>query len=60
MRAVLNKSWRQHPTKQTAVWPSHGRAKVGRPARIYLQQLCTDTGCSRKDLPGAMDDRDGL
>ena len=26
---------------------SHGRAKVGRPARTYIQQLCADTGCGR-------------
>ena len=39
--------------------PSHGRAKVGRPARTYIQQLCADTGCGLEDLPGAMDDRDG-
>ena len=26
--------------------PSHGRAKTGRPARTYIQQLCADTGCS--------------
>ena len=36
---------------------SHGRAKRGRPARTYTQQLCADTGCSLEDLPGAMDDR---
>ena len=75
LQAVLNKSWRQHPTKQqlychlpsisktiqirrikhvghcwrskneliseVLLWgPSRGRAKVGRSARIYLQQLC--------------------
>ena len=38
--------------------PSHGQAKVGRPARTYLQQLCADTGCSLEDLLGVMDDRD--
>ena len=38
--------------------PSHGQAKVGGPARTYIQQLCADTGCSLEDLPGAMDDRD--
>ena len=94
LRAVLNKSWRQKPTKQQLYghrppitktikvrrtrhaghcwrikdehindvlrWtPTHGRAKVGRPARTYLQQLYADTGCSLGDLPGAMDDRDG-
>ena len=39
--------------------PSQGRAKAGRPARTYLQQLCADTGCTPEDLPGAMDDREG-
>ena len=39
--------------------PSHGRAKVGRPARSYIQQLRADTGCSPEDFPGAMDDGDG-
>ena len=93
LRAILNKSWRQHPTKQqlygyqqpitktikarrnrhagnccksrdelisdVLLWtPSHGRAKAGRPARIYIQQLCADTGCSPEDLPEAMDDRE--
>ena len=36
--------------------PSNGRADVERPARAYLQQLCTDSGYSLEDLPGAMDD----
>ena len=39
--------------------PSHGRAKVGRSARTYIQLLCADTGCSPDDLPEAMDDREG-
>ena len=34
---------------------SHGQAKVGRPARTSIQQLCANTGCSLE----AMDDRDG-
>ena len=38
--------------------PSHGRAKAGRPARTYIQQLCADTGCNPEDLPEAMDDRE--
>ena len=38
--------------------PSHGLAKVGRPARTYIQQLCADTGCSPEDLPEAKDDRE--
>ena len=95
LRAILNKSWRQHLTKASAVrlptylppitktikvrrtrhaghcwrsrdelisdvllWtPSHGRAKAGRPARTYIQQLSEDTGCSPEDLPEAMNDR---
>ena len=39
--------------------PSHGCSSVGWPARTYLHQLCVDTGFSLKDLPRAMDDRDG-
>ena len=39
--------------------PTHGRAKEGRPARTYLQQLGEDTGCSPEDLPNAMNDREG-
>ena len=93
-RAILNKSWGQHPTKQQLkghlppiiktikvrrtrhaghCWrsrdelisdvrrwtPSHGRAKAGRPARTYIQQLCADTGCRPEDLLEAMDDREG-
>ena len=37
--------------------PPHGRAKAGRPAWTYIQQLCEDTGCSPEDLPEAMNDR---
>ena len=38
--------------------PAYGQAKVGRPARAYIQQLCEDTGCSPEDLPEAMNDRE--
>ena len=38
--------------------PTYGRAKAGRPARTYVQQLCEDTGCSPEDLPEAMNDRE--
>ena len=93
VRAILNKSWKQHPSKQqlyghlppisktiqirrtryvghwwrskdelindVLLWtPSHGRTTVGRPARIYIQQLCADTGCSLEDPQEAMDERD--
>ena len=37
--------------------PTYGRAKAGRPARTYIQQLCEDMGCSPEDLPKAMNDR---
>ena len=92
--AILNKSWRQHSTKQQLygylppitktikvrrtrlaghcwrskeelisdilLWtPSHGQAKVGWPARTYIQKLFADTGCGLEDPLGAMDDRDG-
>ena len=93
LRAILNKSWQQHPTRHqlyghlppitktiqvrrtghaghcwrsrdelirdVLLWiPTHGRAKVGRPARTYIQQLCEDTGCCPEDLPRAMNDRE--
>ena len=93
LRAILNKSWWQHPTRHQLYghllpimktiqfrrtrhaghyWrsrdelisdvllctPTYGRAKAGRPARTYKQQLCEDTGCSPEDLPEAMNDRE--
>ena len=93
LRAILNKSRRQHPTKHqlyghlppttktiqvrrarhaghcwrkrdeligdVLLWtPTYSRAKAGRPARTYIQQLCEDTGCSPEDLPEAMNDRE--
>ena len=93
LRAILNKSGRQHPTRHqlyghlppitktiqvrrtrhaghcwrsrdelisdVLLWtPKYGRAKAGRPARTYIQQLCVDTGCSPEDLPEAMNDRE--
>ena len=75
LRAILNKSWRQHTTRHQLyghlppitktiqenvfLWtPTHGRAKAGRPARTYIQQLCEDTGCCPEDLPEAMNDRE--
>ena len=38
---------------------SHGRAKAGRPARTYIQQLCADTGCSLEDQLKVTDNREG-
>ena len=93
LRAILNKSWQQQPTRHQLyghlppitktiqvrrtrhaghcwgsrdelisdilLWtPTHGRAKAGRPARTYIQQLCEDTGCCPEDLPEAMNDRE--
>ena len=90
LRAILNKSWRQHPTRRqlyshlppitktiqvrrarhcwrskdelvsdVLLWtPTYGRAKAGRPARTYIQQVCEDTGCNLEDLPEAMNDRE--
>ena len=93
LRAILNKSWRQHPTRHqlyghlppmtktiqlrrtrhaghcwrsrdelindVLLWTStYSRAKAGRPARTYIQQLCEVTGCSPVDLPEAMNDRE--
>ena len=93
LRAILNKSWQQHPTRHQLYghlppiaktiqvrrarhaghcWrsrdelisdvllstPTHGRAKAGRPARTYIQQLCEDAGCCPENLPEAMNDRE--
>ena len=38
--------------------PVYGQAKAGRPARIYIQQQCEDTGCNPADLPEAMNNRE--
>ena len=38
--------------------PTYDLAKVGRPARTYIQLLCEDTGCSPEDRPEAMNDRE--
>ena len=92
LRAILNKSLRQHTTKQQPyshlqlitktirvrptrhaghcwssrdqlisgilLWtPSHGRGKTGRPARAYIEQLCSDTGCSLENQPEGLCER---
>ena len=45
--------------RDVLLWtPTHGRARAGRPARTYIQQLCEDTGCCPADLPRAMNDRE--
>ena len=45
--------------RDVLLWtPTHGRAKAGRPARTYIQQLCEDAGCCPEDLPRAMNDRE--
>ena len=36
--------------------PGYGRAKAGRPAQTYIQQLYENTGCSPENLPKAMND----
>ena len=54
-------SWRNRDEiiSDVLLWtPTYGRAKAGRPARTYIQQLCEDTGCSPEDLPEAMNDRE--
>ena len=39
--------------------PSHGHESVGWPAKTYPQQLYMDTECCLKELPEAMDNRNG-
>ena len=53
--------WRSRDelTTDVLLWiPSHGRAKSGRQARTFIQQLCKETGCSPEELPEAMNDRE--
>ena len=53
--------WRSRDklTSDVLLWtPTYGRAKAGRPARTYIQQLSEDTGCSPGDLREAMNDRE--
>ena len=52
---LLEKQGRAHVLLWT---PTYGRAKAGRPARTYIQQLCEDTGCNPEDLPEAINDRE--
>ena len=93
LRAILNKSWRQYPTRHQLyghlppitktiqvrwtrhaghcwrgrdelisdvfLWtPTYGLAEAGRTARLCIQQLCEDTGCSPEDLPEAMNEKE--
>ena len=93
LRAILNKSWRQHATRHqlydhlppitktiqvrrtkhaghcwssrdelisyVLLWtPTDARAKAGRPAKTYIQQLFEVTGCSPEDQPEVMNDRE--
>ena len=45
--------------RDVLLWtPTYGRAKAGRPARTYIQQVCEETGYSPEDLPEAIDDRE--
>ena len=58
---MLVNVWRSRDEliRDVLLWiPTHGRAKAGRPARTYIQQLCEDTGCCPEDLPRAMNDRE--
>ena len=39
--------------------PAHGHTRVGRPTETFIHQLCADTEHSLKNLPRAMDDKNG-
>ena len=57
LKQVLAATPHKTPTVRPPT-PTHGRAKAGRPARTYIQQLCKDTGCCPEDLPRAINDRE--
>ena len=47
----FSESTKLNCSKYLLLWiPVYGRAKAGRPARTYIQQLCEDTGCNPEDL----------
>ena len=41
------------------LYPNHGKRSRGRPAKTYVDQLSSDTGCEREELSNAKQDRDG-
>ena len=50
-------SWRCKDVLISNVVPwtlTHRHTNVGWPTKIYIHQLCADTGCRLEDLPGAM------
>ena len=54
-------SWRSRDELISDVlrWtPTYGRARAGRQATTYIQQVCEDTVCSPEDLPEAINDRE--
>ena len=38
--------------------PTYGHISVGWPAKIYIHQLCAETGCWLEDMPGVITYRD--
>ena len=45
--------------RDVLIWtPAYGPAKVGRPPRTYIRQLCENTGCSPEDMSKAMNDKE--
>ena len=57
--AIKNPYLLNKPRIHVLLWtPTYGRAKAGRPVRIYIQQLCENTGCRPEDLPEAINDRE--
>ena len=38
--------------------PTHGKQKLGRPERSYIDQLADDTGCNPQELDNAMSNKE--
>ena len=60
LRAILNKSWRQHPTRHQLYGhlPPITKTIQVRRTRHAGQQLCEDTGRGPEDLPEAKSDKE--
>ena len=56
--AQLEKLGRIHKRGFFFLTPTHERASVGRPSKIFIDQLCTNTWCCLEDILRVMDDRD--
>ena len=56
LQPQLTKPWRSKDKLiSNILWtPTHGHSTVGWPPKMYIHQLCANTGCCLQDLPRVM------